>query len=83
MTGSLNVGPRVMMTREGLDRTGLISLGSRAAQRYLFALPACGRPGVAEVRTDPEARVSGRHDRRLSARPIPSSRAGSTAPPRS
>ncbi|MDR3700315.1 MAG: FtsX-like permease family protein [Candidatus Sulfopaludibacter sp.] len=50
MTGSLNVGPRVMITREGLERTGLISLGSRAAERYLFRLPAAGPPGVAEVR---------------------------------
>src|SRR5579871_2357375 len=40
LTGSLNVGPRVIVSRAGLDRTGLISLGSRAAQRYLFRLPA-------------------------------------------
>jgi putative ABC transport system permease protein len=50
MTGSLNVGPRVMITRDGLERTGLISLGSRAAERYLFRLPAAGVPGVGEVR---------------------------------
>ena len=50
MTGSLNVGPRVMVSRQGLDRTGLISLGSRAAERYLFRLPASGVPAVAEVR---------------------------------
>jgi putative ABC transport system permease protein len=50
MTGSLNVGPRVMITREGLERTGLISIGSRAAERYLFSLPAGGTPGVTEVR---------------------------------
>ena len=49
MTGSLNVGPRVMITREGLDRTGLIGPGSRASERYLFRLPA-GGPGVEEVR---------------------------------
>jgi putative ABC transport system permease protein len=63
MTGSLNVGPRVMITRAGLDRTGLISTGSRAAERYLFALPATGRPGVSEVRAIlkeafPEATIS-------------------------
>ena len=40
MAGSLNVGPRIMISREGLDRTGLIQLGSRAAERYLFRLPA-------------------------------------------
>jgi putative ABC transport system permease protein len=63
MTGSLNVGPRVMITREGLDRTGLISIGSRAAERYLFKLPAAGVPGVGEVRqilkeSFPEATVA-------------------------
>ena len=31
-------GMRVLMTREGLDRTGLIQYGSRAAQRFLFKL---------------------------------------------
>jgi putative ABC transport system permease protein len=50
MTGTLNVGPRVMITREGLDRTGLISLGSRASERFLFRLPATGSPGAGEVR---------------------------------
>jgi putative ABC transport system permease protein len=50
MTGSLNVGPRVMITRQGLDRTGLMSLGSRASERYLFKLPATGGPNVTEVR---------------------------------
>src|SRR5262249_16994783 len=43
--------------------TGLISTGSRAAERYLFALPAAGRPGVSEVRAIlkdafPEATIS-------------------------
>ena len=50
MTGSLNVGPRVMIARAGLDRTGLITAGSRAAERYLFALPAQGGPDVAQAR---------------------------------
>jgi len=49
MLGSLNVGPRVMITREGLDRTGLILPGSRAAERFLFQLPP-GAPGIAQVR---------------------------------
>ncbi len=31
-------GMRVLMTRAGLDRTGLIQYGSRAAQRFLFKL---------------------------------------------
>jgi putative ABC transport system permease protein len=50
MTGSLNVGPRVMISRVGLERTGLIGIGSRAAERFLFKLPAVGTPGVEEVR---------------------------------
>jgi putative ABC transport system permease protein len=40
MTGSLNVGPRVMMSRTGLERTGLLVAGSRAAERFLFKVPA-------------------------------------------
>ncbi len=63
MTGSLNVGPRVMVTRAGLDRTGLISVGSRASERYLFALPAQGGPDVDQVRATlkqafPEATIA-------------------------
>ena len=49
MLGSLNVGPRVMMTRAGLDRTGLMLPGSRAAERFLFRLPP-GSPSIAQVR---------------------------------
>ena len=65
MTGSLNVGPRVMMSRGGLDRTGLISLGSRASERFLLRLPENGL-GRAAGAQSPEARVSRRHDRGLS-----------------
>jgi putative ABC transport system permease protein len=50
MTGTLNIGPRVMISRAGLDRTGLIGPGSRASERYLFKLPAGGRPAVEQVR---------------------------------
>lgn len=39
MTGSINVGPRVMMSRAGLARTGLLIAGSRAAERFLFKVP--------------------------------------------
>ncbi len=35
-------GMRVLMSRAGLERTGLIQFGSRAAQRFLFKL----KPGV-------------------------------------
>ncbi|HZT33612.1 MAG TPA: FtsX-like permease family protein [Bryobacteraceae bacterium] len=62
MTGSLNVGPRVMITRGGLDRTGLITLGSRASQRFLFRVPE-GGPSIGEIRlllkkTFPEATIA-------------------------
>ncbi len=39
MSGSINVGPRVMMTRAALDRTGLLIAGSRASERFLFRVP--------------------------------------------
>ncbi len=49
MSGSLNVGPRVMISRAGLDRTGLIGIGSRASERYLFRLSP-GSPSIQQVR---------------------------------
>jgi putative ABC transport system permease protein len=49
MLGSLNVGPRVMITRDGLERTGLILPGSRAAERFLFRLSP-NSPGIEPVR---------------------------------
>jgi putative ABC transport system permease protein len=49
MSASLNFGLRLMMSREAFDRTGLMQLGSRASQRYLFKLgPAA--PPVEQVR---------------------------------
>ena len=42
MTGTMNVGPRVLFSRAALDRSGLMAPGSRAAQRYLFRLPPDG-----------------------------------------
>ncbi|MEP6715870.1 MAG: FtsX-like permease family protein [Terriglobia bacterium] len=39
MTGSLNVGPRVMVSRAALESTGLLIPGSRAAERFLFKIP--------------------------------------------
>ena len=49
MTGSLNVGPRLMLSREALDRSGIMVPGSRASQRVLFRLPSAG-PSVQAVR---------------------------------
>lgn len=38
MTAGVGLGPRVMMTRQAMDATGLLQPGSRATERYLFAL---------------------------------------------
>ncbi|MCU1334507.1 MAG: hypothetical protein JWO19_88 [Bryobacterales bacterium] len=61
MSGSLNVGLRMMLSREGFERTGLMQLGSRAAERYLFKIQPNG-PSMEDVRVAimdalPEARV--------------------------
>jgi putative ABC transport system permease protein len=49
MSGSLNVGLRMMLSREALERTGLMQIGSRAAQRHLFKLES-GGPDVESAR---------------------------------
>jgi putative ABC transport system permease protein len=49
MLGSFNVGPRVMITRGGLDRAGLILPGSRAAERFLFRLSPVSSPGSPNI----------------------------------
>jgi putative ABC transport system permease protein len=49
MVGSLNVGPRVMITRDGLVRAGLILPGSRAAERFLFRITP-NSPGIEATR---------------------------------
>lgn len=50
MSGSFSVGPRMMITREGLAKTGLLSLGSRASQRILFRLKGDYLPVEAELK---------------------------------
>ena len=62
MSGSLNVGLRMMMSRDGFERTGLMQIGSRAAERYLFKLQP-GGPNLATARNDlksalPEALIA-------------------------
>lgn len=49
MSGSLNIGLRLMLSREAFERAGLMQLGSRAAERMLFKLHP-DAPGVEEVR---------------------------------
>lgn len=38
----INLGPRILITRQGLDRSGLIQFGSRASEAFLFRLPVNG-----------------------------------------
>ncbi|MBM3795794.1 MAG: FtsX-like permease family protein [Acidobacteria bacterium] len=52
MTGSMNVGTRVMVSRAGLERTGLVKGGSRAAQRHLFRFPSPMQREIGEVREE-------------------------------
>ncbi len=49
MSASLNIGLRMMMSREAFERSGLMQLGSRASERYLFKLDP-NAPPVDEVR---------------------------------
>lgn len=49
LSGSLNIGLRMMMSREALERTGLMQIGSRSAQRFLFKLDP-DAPPVEEAR---------------------------------
>lgn len=56
-----NLGPRVIITRAAAEKAGLLQPGSRATERYLFALPA--NADVADFRarlqnTLPESQVS-------------------------
>ena len=39
LSGSFAAGPRVLISREGLDASGLLAPGSHAGQRYLFRVP--------------------------------------------
>jgi putative ABC transport system permease protein len=39
LSGSFAAGPRVLISRQGLDETGLIAPGSHAGQRFLFKVP--------------------------------------------
>jgi putative ABC transport system permease protein len=39
LSGNFAAGPRVFISREGLDSSGLLAPGSHAGQRYLFRVP--------------------------------------------
>jgi putative ABC transport system permease protein len=62
LTAGVGMGPRVMMTRGAVEKTGLLEAGSRATERYLFKLgPQSGK--VQGIRAElekilPEAQIS-------------------------
>jgi putative ABC transport system permease protein len=61
MTAGVGLGPRVMMTRQAMEETELLQPGSRATERYLFALG--DKLKVADVRAQiekilPDAQVT-------------------------
>ena len=68
LSSSFAAGPRVLISREGLDASGLLAPGSHAGQRYLFKVPKprSGAPisdkAVADLKTRlekllPEAQI--------------------------
>jgi putative ABC transport system permease protein len=52
LTAGVGLGPRVMITREGLEESGLLQPGSRANQRYLFAI--ANQQSVDQVKSEVE-----------------------------
>ncbi len=51
MSGSMNVGLRMIMSRQAFEHTGLMGFGSRAAYRYLFKTQTSAPP-VEQIRAD-------------------------------
>jgi putative ABC transport system permease protein len=62
LTAGVGLGPRVMMTRAAVEKTGLLQAGSRATERYLFKLgPQSGK--ISNMRLElekilPDAQIS-------------------------
>ena len=61
--GIFTLGPRVLLSQAGLDRTGLVGYGSRVRHRALVRLPEGADPGDARAAltralTDPTVRVA-------------------------
>ena len=59
LSGSFAAGPRVLISREGLEASGLLAPGSHAGQRYLFKVPrpANGAPISDKAVADLKARL--------------------------
>jgi putative ABC transport system permease protein len=61
MSTSMGLGPRVLITRGGLEKSGLLQPGSRSGERYLFKLTP--QTNISKVRAQlekalPEAQVT-------------------------
>ena len=48
LSSNFSAGPRVLMSREGLDASGLLAPGSHAGQRFLFKMPQTGPNGTVD-----------------------------------
>jgi putative ABC transport system permease protein len=46
LSSNFSAGPRVLMSREALDSSGLLAPGSHAGQRFLFKMPQTGPNGT-------------------------------------
>ena len=59
LSGSFAAGPRVLISREGLEASGLLAPGSHAGQRYLFKVPrpSSGAPISDKAVADLKARL--------------------------
>jgi putative ABC transport system permease protein len=59
LAGSANPGMRVLITRAGLDRAGLLRPGARSVNRFLYKLPTAKVPATKEYfrQALPEAQV--------------------------
>ncbi|HET6170658.1 MAG TPA: FtsX-like permease family protein, partial [Terracidiphilus sp.] len=59
LSGSFAAGPRVLISRAGLDASGLLAPGSHAGERYLFKVPkpANGAPISDKAVADLKARL--------------------------
>jgi putative ABC transport system permease protein len=58
VASGFELGPRILITHRGLDKTGLIQFGSRASESYLFRLPP--RLAIAPIREELQARLGRR-----------------------
>lgn len=55
IAGAFNMGPRVFIDRQGLERSGLVKLGSRVSYRTLVALERSDEQAVVEAKEQLEA----------------------------